>query len=156
VIGTPQRRADMRSEPAGPHEMINGFEIVDHTADWALRVKGSDLVNLFKFAAIGMSTLMVDKQEKIQLTVEREIVLEAFDTETLLVDWLNELAYFAEDEQLIFSEFHIEALSRNHLAAHIRGGRVSQLQKHIKAVTFHNLSIDETESGLTATVVFDV
>jgi SHS2 domain-containing protein len=36
------------------------------------------------------------------------------------------------------------------------GGKVSKLQKHIKAVTYHNLKIIETDKGLEATVVFDV
>ncbi|HEX6384454.1 MAG TPA: archease, partial [Anaerolineae bacterium] len=37
-----------------------------------------------------------------------------------------------------------------------RGGRAPELQKHIKAVTYHNLQIIQTEAGLEATVVFDV
>jgi SHS2 domain-containing protein len=47
-------------------------------------------------------------------------------------------------------------VSPTHLRARIYGSRVTQLEKHIKAVTFHNLEIVQTEKGLTATVVFDV
>jgi SHS2 domain-containing protein len=38
----------------------------------------------------------------------------------------------------------------------VRGGHVPDLQKHIKAVTYHNLEIVETDQGVEATVVFDV
>jgi len=38
----------------------------------------------------------------------------------------------------------------------LHGGHVHQLQKHIKAVTYHNLEIVKTDKGLKATVVFDV
>jgi len=78
------------------------------------------------------------------------------DTETLLVDWLSELAYWAEIEMLVFHEFKIESVSQTHLGVRICGTRVTQLEKHIKAVTYHNLDIVQTEKGLTATVVFDV
>jgi SHS2 domain-containing protein len=47
-------------------------------------------------------------------------------------------------------------VSPTHLRARIYGTRVTQLEKHIKAVTYHNLEIVQTEKGLTATVVFDV
>ena len=84
------------------------------------------------------------------------MALEAMDTETLLVDWLSELAYWAESEMLVFHEFKIESVSPTHLRARMYGTRVAQLEKHIKAVTYHNLEVVQTENGLTATVVFDV
>lgn len=146
----------MRSEPSGHSELSGGYEIVDHTADWALRVFGSDLANLLKNAAMGMSSLLVAELSSIPLEVSRDLTLEAFDAETLLVDWLSELAYFAEEEQLVFRDFHLGDVTSQHMTARIRGGRAPELQKHIKAVTYHNLSIERTETGLTATIVFDV
>lgn len=146
----------MRSGPSSLDEPSGGYEIVDHTADWALRVYGGDLAELFVHAAIGMSSLLVAELNSIELKEVRELKLEAFDAETLLVDWLSELAYFAEEEQLVFRDFQIRDLSPYHLAARIRGGRASELQKHIKAVTYHDLAIEQTHSGLMATIVFDV
>ena len=35
----------------------SGFEEVDHTADWALKARGSDLADLFCQAALGMMHL---------------------------------------------------------------------------------------------------
>ena len=87
---------------------------------------------------------------------EKLVALEAMDTESLLVDWLSELAYWAEIEMLVFHEFRLESVSPTHLKARICGTQVTQLEKHIKAVTYHNLEIVQTEKGLTATVVFDV
>jgi SHS2 domain-containing protein len=146
----------MKREPSEHKDATGGFEIVDHTADWSLRVYGSDLANLLMNAAIGMSSLLVAKLYSVQLEVSRDLVIEAFDAETLLVDWLSELAYFAEQEQLVFRDFQLRDVTRQRMTAHIRGGRAPELQKHIKAVTYHDLSIDQTETGLTATIVFDV
>ncbi|UCD83057.1 MAG: archease [Desulfobacterales bacterium] len=47
-------------------------------------------------------------------------------------------------------------VSPTHLKATVYGNRAEQLEKHIKAVTYHNLAIIRTAEGLSATVVFDV
>jgi SHS2 domain-containing protein len=146
----------MLSEPSRQPEPAGGFEIVDHTADWALRVWGDNLTTLLMNAALGMSSLVVGELYDVPLNIERTLELEAFDAETLLVDWLGELAYIAEEEQLVFREFRLRDVTANYLAADLRGGRAPELQKHIKAVTYHNLAIEKIESGLTVTIVFDV
>jgi SHS2 domain-containing protein len=78
------------------------FEEVEHTADWALRVRGRDLSQLLTNAARGMSYLLVSEVAAIPSQVERRLVLDAMDAESLLVAWLSELAYWAEAELLVF------------------------------------------------------
>jgi protein archease len=141
---------------ASDDEWATKFEVVEHTADWALRVYGRDLTDLLANAALGMAYLMVGDFGAVSLEEERTLELDAFDTETLLVDWLSELAYWAEDEQLVFCEFELSQVTEQHLAAVVRGGKAAELQKHIKAVTYHNLEIVETEAGFETTIVFDV
>jgi SHS2 domain-containing protein len=140
---------------AGPHHQV-GFEEIEHTADRALRICGSNLEELLLNAARGMNSLMVAKHTPSSEHQEKFVELEAMDTESLLVDWLSELAYWAEIEMLVFHKFKIESVSPTHIRARIYGTRLTQLEKHIKAVTYHNLKIFQTENGLTATVVFDV
>ena len=145
-----------RAGSAGPQQH-NDFEELDHTGDRALRIYGINLEELLLNAARGMNSLMV--AAPISGTEHREkfVALEAMDTESLLVDWLSELAYWAEIEMLVFEKFKIESVSPTHIRARLYGTRVKKLKKHIKAVTYHNLNIVQTdEGGLTATVVFDV
>ena len=132
------------------------FEEIEHSADRALRIYGSNLEELLLNAALGMNCLMAPKYVPCPGHRTKVVALEAMDPESLLVDWLSELAYWAEIEMLVFHEFKMESVSPTHLRARIHGSRVTQLEKHIKAVTYHNLEIVQTEKGLTATVVFDV
>ena len=134
------------------------YEIVDHTADWALRVWGHNLADLLRNAAIGMNSLMTGSPStSSEMESEtRTLTLDAFDSETLLVDWLTELAYFAEMEQLIFPTITLSNITPTHLEANIQGGIIPELAKHIKAVTYHNLEIIQTDDGLETTIVFDV
>ena len=132
------------------------FEEIDHTADRALRIFGSNLGDLFLNAAQGMNSLMVAAPTSGPEHREKFVSLEAIDTETLLVDWLSELAYWAEIEMLIFEKFKIESISSTHIRVRLYGTRVKKFKKHIKAVTYHDLHIVQTNKGMTATVVFDV
>jgi SHS2 domain-containing protein len=133
-----------------------GFEEVEHTADRALRIFGTNLTELFLSAAAGLTHLMAVEVSEISTEIEKSIELEAIDAEGLLVEWLSELAYWAESEMIVFKEFKIKRATATHLQAKIFGGKTSMLEKHIKAVTYHNLKIIKTSQGLEATVVFDV
>ena len=133
-----------------------GFEEVEHTADKALRIFGTSLTDLFLSAAAGLTHLLVADVSDIPSETEKSIELDAIDAESLLVEWLSELAYRAESEMLVFQKFRIQKLTATHLQAKMFGGKVPGLEKHVKAVTYHNLKIINTARGLEATIVFDV
>ena len=132
------------------------FEEVEHTADSALKIVGSNLAELLVNAARGMNSLMAAGSEAAAPLEEKNVELEAVDSESLLVEWLSELAFWAETDSLVFNDVELRSVSSTHLAATMRGRRVDRIEKHIKAVTYHNLEIVPAANGLTATVVFDV
>lgn len=137
-------------------EPETGFEEIEHTADNALWVSGRSWEQLLINAARGMNSLMVPDITGIGSRTRKPAVINAIDAEGLLVEWLSELAYWAEKELLVFTRFEFQQASSTMVRATLIGGHVDQLQKHIKAVTYHNLEIVKTDKGLTATVVFDV
>ncbi len=130
-------------------------EEIEHTADWAYRVRGENLAQLLIQATLGLYSLV-----GMQLTpgsqTTRSIELKGIDRESLLVAWLNELLYFHESEGLGFEQIKIQYLDETSLQARIIGAPTQQWLKDIKAVTYHNLAIGETESGLEVTLVLDV
>jgi SHS2 domain-containing protein len=141
--------------PANPGSSRR-FEEVEHTADRALRIWGRDLEELFVNAALGMNSLMLAAGADSEPALAKPITLEAIDAENLLVAWLSELAFWAETELLVFTHFEFQRISPTGLSAIARGNRVGALEKHVKAVTFHNLAIRSASDGLATTVVFDV
>lgn len=131
---------------------------IEHTADLAIQVRGRDLSELFANAARGMFGLMADLEAVAPgaPSVERRVELEGFDTETLLVSWLSELLWFNEESDAVFVRFEVTSLTPTHLEATVWGGPASGQERHIKAVTFHDLKIVETDAGYEVTLVFDV
>jgi len=131
-----------------------GFVEVSHTADWSLRVWAEDISGLFRQAALGMYALM-RLLVKSSTNVSREISMEAGDEECLLVNFLSELLYLAEEEGMGFSTLTVNV--KNHqLTAAGDIGEIESLEKVIKAVTFHNLAIKTNAGRYEVTIVFDV
>ena len=132
----------------------SGYRELEHTADWELEVWAPDLAGLFEQAARGMYAL-AGMQLMAAPRQERTIRLDAPDAETLLVAFLQELLYLGEMEGLGFDEFEI-VLKDFAMAARVQGARIAALDKEIKAVTFHKLSVEATVRGLSVNIVFDV
>jgi len=123
----------------------SGYLEISHTADWALKVWAPDLPGLFEQAACGMFALL---QIKLQPggRYECPLDLEAEDMEGLLVSFLSELLYLTEQEGLGFDAFEL-VIEDDHLSGCITGAPVESQRKEIKAVTYHNLSIQKTDLG---------
>jgi len=130
------------------------FEEIPHTADWAMRVTAPDLAGLFAESARGMNALMGVKFASVPKK-HRALNLFAPDIESLLVAFLSELVYTAEQEHLAFDDFEIQVNGQT-LQASMDGALIVSLNKAIKAVTYHNLHIRQTARGYEVEIVFDV
>ncbi len=132
----------------------SGYQEQPHTADWALTVWSPDVVGLLQQAARGMYALMhAHLQTEPRETYRFEAA--APDRETLLVTFLSELLYFTQRDEVAFDRFDL-SYDGERLSAEVEGAPIESLAKEIKAVTYHNLIVRETERGLEATLVFDV
>ncbi|HET7011634.1 MAG TPA: archease [Anaerolineales bacterium] len=133
----------------------SGFEEIRHTADWALRVRGSDLADLCRQAALGMLHLAGARpgQDRFE---PRAIEIEAPDGETLLVRWLEELLYDLEIRQVVPVAMNLQTEGETRLKGTLTEAPLADMSKVIKAVTFNNLQITGTPEGVESTIVFDV
>jgi SHS2 domain-containing protein len=128
---------------------------LDHTADLAVKVYGSNLEALFTAAAQALFELAFEPASQ-QASRQFSVNLAAPDVETLLVDWLNELLYLSEIHGVYFTKFSFLTILPTKLSANLDALKLSATKQVIKAATFHNISIDERNDGLHTTVVFDI
>lgn len=131
-----------------------GYEEVEHTADLALHVWGEDIFSLLDHSAKGMYHLIgvTNTQEN---PVEWSFKIENQSVECALVDFLNELLYLCEGKRYTFDDFqYVE--SKDYLEIKAKGYQFDRIQRLIKAATFHNIDIRETDSGFETTITFDV
>lgn len=134
------------------------YESTEHTADLGLVAYGATAKEAFENAAFGMFDLMVDLTGTPE-TGEIEVRAEADDTEGLLVAFLNELLFIFETQELVLARFDIidwDAVTR--LSARAWGAPLADQEprEQIKAVTYHDMRVEQTPEGYEAEVLFDV
>jgi len=139
------------------------FELVDHTADVGIKAHGSTLTELFENAARGMFAVIAGEKYKAQGSkIEKKIEINENkdNLEEILVSWLSELLYIFNREKIYLDNFRILSLNNNGIKAETSGVNIdlyqSDLYTEIKAVTFHNLKIEEDIEGFSCTIIFDV
>ncbi len=134
--------------------ILHGYQEIDHTADLALKVWGANFHVLMKWAAQGMYDLM-GINLNVESPIEYKFHIEVGSLETILVDFLSELLYRCEEKQEAFINF-LFATDQERLDITAKGYKVKTLVRSIKAVTYHDLNIKMTETGMETTITFDV
>lgn len=135
------------------------YEVFEHTADIGLHAYGSTLSELFIHAAQGMESLMIPP-EQVRIQVSRVVEVDGHDSVSLLIAWLNELIFLFDTEYLIFCQFEIESLTETHLRGRASGesydAQRHELGSAIKAVTWHEAAVEQTDDGYKARIIFDI
>jgi SHS2 domain-containing protein len=132
------------------------YKLLEHTADAMVKVYGETLGERYANAAYAMFDQITDVT-KIEPLGELRIVLKAGNREQLLVDFLQELLFVHDTEDLVFGEFEVKTDGKA-LEALVKGEKFDE-KKHpkrsvVKGITYHRLEFDDEEG--TVVVLFDV
>lgn len=133
--------------------LSSGYQEISHVADVALEVWAPDLESFFIAAARGMLALMGVILAEGSLP-SQQFQIQGDDPESLLVGFLSELLFWTEEE-IGFHTFNL-TFTPGCLHAVVAGAKITSQSKEIKAVTFHNLRIQQGESLLQGIIVFDI
>jgi SHS2 domain-containing protein len=139
-----------------------GYAFVDHTADIAADLTGRSAGELFASAAQALTDTITDLSAVCPV-VTQSVTLEAGSLEDLLVDWLNELLYRFEVQNVLVSDASVtvrEDAGRWYLAATVGAERFDPA-KHparvlVKSATYHGLRITHEQGTWAARIVFDI
>jgi SHS2 domain-containing protein len=135
------------------------FEVLDHTADIGLAIYGENLKALFENAGEAFFHLITDLK-KVRRRVERRIEIGGESLDRLLVDWLSELLYLHDVENLLFKGFKVESVGDDGLRAIVKGEPFQEgvhvIKTEVKAVTYHQLEVRQERKGWRARVILDL
>lgn len=138
--------------------MSGHYEVLAHTADTAIAVEADSLGELFAWAARGMFATMYALDRPA--TEDHTITVASSASEELMVDVLSELLFISESEDVVPVSF--STVDAGELRMTMRVGTVPLAAMAlegppIKAVTYHDLSVEQRSDGSWAAhVVFDV
>jgi len=135
------------------------YKLIDHTADFGIHVNGSDQKALFANAALAMFDLITDARS---LKGERSttIIVSGGDWSDLMVNWLRELLYLWTGKKYLVQAVDIVLISEDKIAAKVILDSYDPDQHHIrneiKAVTYHQIQVENTPDGWESKIIFDV
>ncbi|HSB04318.1 MAG TPA: archease [Thermodesulfobacteriota bacterium] len=135
------------------------FEVLDHTADIGLAIYGENLKALFENAGEAFFHLITDLK-KVRRRIERRIEIGGESLDRLMVDWLSELLYLHDVENLLFKGFKVESVGDDGLKAIVKGEPFQEgvhvIKTEVKAVTYHQLEVRQERKGWRARVILDL
>jgi len=138
---------------------------IEHTADIGVEVYGPTLEELFINAGYALFDTIADA-DTIETTATRTVTVEGGDIETLFMNWLRELLYLFSVEQEVYSTFRVHITEQQDpsstlsLEAAIMGEPLDfskhRFETEIKAITYHQFTVEQHHDEWHATVIFDV
>ncbi len=141
------------------------YELIDNitSADLAVRVKAPTYSLLFKYAAEALMSEIVEDISTIESIIPIDGVLTGDDISLLYFDFLNEILYLKDAENLLLLPSSVEVSSTGDFyscAYTLKGQKISRdvhsFKTDIKAVTLHGLKIYSDNGLIIAESVFDV
>lgn len=135
-----------------------GYELHDHTADVGVSGEGPTLGAAMAAVADGMAAAMAD--DRPEGGDRFEVAVDAESREALLFDYLDQLIYERDVRNVLPVDNDAEVVEREgryHLEGSSRGIPLAAVDaREIKAVTYSEMELTETDDGWRAYVVLDV
>jgi SHS2 domain-containing protein len=142
----------------GPADDGTRFDLRDHTADVAVEATAPTLGGVFAAVADGMAAAMC---EDVPETGERrDIAVAAESREALLFDYLDELIYERDVQDVLPVDNDATVTETDgewRVSASYRGVPLATVSaREVKAVTYSEMDLSERDAGWHAYVVLDV
>jgi len=134
-----------------------------YTADIGFRAWGESREEMFSAAADATMNVMVEDLEQIKDRIRRSVAMVAESVEMLLFDFLQELIFYKDAEQLLLRvpEITIREQGDDVSLTAMACGEKLDAARHdlivdVKAVTMHHYEVQDTGAGWQAVVVLDI
>ena len=139
--------------------VIPPYRLFDHTADLGVKVTGETLKALFENAAVSLGDLIAEGTSEASAVTERWTI-SGMDLPDLMVNWLREILYRWTGEGRLIDQAVIHDINENALIAEVVFSpfdpSIHGIRHEIKAVTYHQVSVVESQGMWTATAVLDL
>jgi SHS2 domain-containing protein len=134
------------------------FRLLDiATADMAFEAFGRTKEEMFENAGLAFTEIMTELKS-VEPKVERSFSVEGHDDKALLFDFISELLFLKDTENLVFSEFSVK-LSKGKLYCKCKGEEWDrnkhEVKTEIKAATYNQMLIEKKNEQFRCQMVLD-
>lgn len=131
----------------------------DHTADVGLEARADTQAELFEALAEGLTDVVCDRSP-VASKETRNLIMKAEDTEALAVDFLSGVLAEIQSDMFMVADVHVESITETSLVADLTGEEYDpdrhEIFTEVKAVTYHELKIENDGDSWVGRVVLDL
>ncbi|MDH7605272.1 MAG: archease [Melioribacter sp.] len=139
------------------------YKFIEHTADIAIEVEGKTIEDVFISAFYAWKEIVLETTN-IKNEQSKKFIFNSKTLEELLIEFLGELNYQLYTKKWVVNSINkilIEKTSELfHLDFEVFGESLKNknhlVKEEIKAVTFHQMKIEEKNGNLSTIIVFDI
>lgn len=165
-----EKKRAPRKTPSRPP--AKPYRYLDHPADVGFLARGRDLPQLFAHAALALCDYGWDLK-RVRPADSVTLRVRAANLEDLLYSWLSEILFFSDAEGWLFKRFRVERVEQSaadkaekeapllwEAIGWAKGEKFQEgrhrARTYIKAVTYHQLLVEQRGRGWQAQVYLDV
>lgn len=140
--------------------MNRGFELLDHPSEIGFRATGASLEEAFEHAGQALFQVMtdigrLDRERVIEFEVKSESL------QSLLYDFIDELIYIAESEQVLLRDFDITLETfpgtyKIECTAHGQSIQDGMRRQEVKAPTYSDMTVEDRADKWVLEMYLDV
>ncbi|MFC2133418.1 archease [Bacteroidota bacterium] len=142
---------------------MHGYRQIEHTADIAVEIYADSLENLFRAGVEAWHELSVEGEPAALIGI-KNIKLKAASYEELMIIFLSEINYQLHAFKWLSKSIKSITLNKQEkdffIDADIEGDAIDfdrfTIKEEIKAVTFHQINIENKDDLFTTKIVFDI
>ena len=134
------------------------YEYLEHTSDEQFRAYGESWEEAFTNAAYAMFDIITD-HTKVESKLEKKFSIKAENKEALVYDFLEEFLYYVDAEGILLHEINDLNINNNTLTVKFSGDDETNkydVNTHIKAVTYQNMTAKKENNRYIIQVVVDI
>ena len=129
------------------------IHIESHIADMRIRLKAESIEDLFSEGMKSLYIVMESRGRKGKIQIAHSLELSGSDKTVLLIDFMNEVLSYSLIHKCVFDNILLFKTQEDGLLIDLQGYKVKSFSKDVKAVTFHEAEITESEAGVFETMV---
>jgi SHS2 domain-containing protein len=129
------------------------YRFLEHTADKMFEAYGKSYEEALENSARAMFSLLGKAAPKKKV----EFSHSAYNLEELTVQILSDMLAYSDSNNIVFSKFKVEKFDREkNFVSLVAFGDKIKAKDHIKAVTYHDLLVEEKNGKWRIRILLDV
>jgi SHS2 domain-containing protein len=139
------------------------YSLLDHTADLGIRVTGASAADLFKKCALAVMNLLFDTTIRASDKNVKETVpffITGQDWEDLMVNFMREILFLWNGQARVLVDLVIKSIQAHEIdfSAIVTKNEFLEREpkREIKAVTYHQIEVRQTDALWVSRIIFDI